>query len=64
MAALKMYLGSLNKEHLNHVLNEVLTELRRRESEQIKKDVLTHSKSLRLNKGNSPPILKKAIRGR
>ncbi len=42
------YLKSLDKEKLNQVLDEVLTECRRRDSEQIKKDILTHSQSLRL----------------
>jgi hypothetical protein len=41
--ALGAYLKSLDKEQLSQVLDEVLTECRRRESEQIKKDILTHS---------------------
>jgi hypothetical protein len=46
--AIGAYLKSLDKEQLNQVLDEVLTECRRRESEQIKRDILTHSQSLRL----------------
>lgn len=42
------YLKGLDEEQLDHVLNEVLNECRRRESDKIKKDVLTHSQSLRL----------------
>ena len=44
--ALKSYLRSLDKDELNLVLNEVLIEQRSRDSEQLKKDFLTHSKSL------------------
>jgi hypothetical protein len=44
------YLKSLDPEQLDHALNEVLAEMRRRESDQIRKDVLTHSQSLRLHK--------------
>jgi hypothetical protein len=50
LAALAPYLKKLDKDQLNRVLDEVLTECRRRESEQIKKDILTHSQSLRLKK--------------
>jgi hypothetical protein len=44
------YLKTLTEEQLDQALNEVLAEMRKRESDQIKKDVLTHSQSLRLNK--------------
>ena len=49
-AALQEYLRSLNQEQLDQVLNEVLTEVRTRESEQMKRDVLTHSQKLRLRR--------------
>ena len=45
-----MYLELLDKEQFSHVLNEVLTELHKREFEQIKKDVLTYSMSRRAGK--------------
>jgi hypothetical protein len=48
LTALAPYLKKLDGEQLNRVLDEVLTECRRREAEQIKKDILTHSQSLRL----------------
>jgi hypothetical protein len=44
------YLKSLNEEQLDQALNEVLTEMRKREADQMKKDILTHSQSLRLPK--------------
>ena len=44
---LEVALKEVDKTDLNHLLNLVLTELRSRESDQIKKDVLTHSKKLR-----------------
>jgi len=47
------YLKQLDEDQLNRVLDEVLTECRRRESDKIKKDVLTHSQSLRLKKPTS-----------
>ena len=47
---LEGYLKSLDEAGLDEALNEVLTEIRRRESDQMKKDVLTHSQSLRLHK--------------
>lgn len=55
-ATLQTYLKSLDKQQLDQLLHEVLVELRGREIEQMKKDVLTHSKSLRSNDGrlNSP----------
>ncbi len=48
LTALAPYLRKLDKDQLNRVLDEVLNECRRRDSEQIKKDILTHSQSLRL----------------
>jgi hypothetical protein len=45
--AFKTYLKSLDKKHLNDVLNEVLNELRRRDSDQLKNDVLSQSQLLR-----------------
>ena len=48
VATLKTYLYSLDTVQLGHTLNEVLTELRKRESNKIKKEVLTHSQSLRV----------------
>jgi hypothetical protein len=47
---LEGYLKSLDEAQLDDALNEVLAEMRRRESDQMKKDVLTHSQSLRLHK--------------
>ncbi len=44
---LKTYLRSLDKDQLDQVLKEVLEELRTRESDLIKKDVLRHSQLLR-----------------
>lgn len=46
--ALAPYLKQLDEEQLHRVLDEVLTECRRRESDKIKKDILTHSQALRL----------------
>jgi hypothetical protein len=46
--ALGPYLKQLDEDQLHRVLDEVLTECRRRESDKIKKDILTHSQSLRL----------------
>ena len=51
--ALAPYLKQLDEDQLHRVLDEVLTECRRRESDKIKKDVLTHSQSLRLKKPTS-----------
>lgn len=48
--ALAPYLKQLDEEQLNRVLDEVLTECRRRESDKIKKDILTHSQALRLKR--------------
>jgi hypothetical protein len=47
-ARLQGYLKSLDEGELDEVLNEVLEEIRSREAEQMKKDVLTHSQKLRL----------------
>jgi hypothetical protein len=47
-ARLQVYLKSLSHDALDHVLNDVLVEIRSRETEQMKKDVLTHSQKLRL----------------
>ncbi len=47
--ALAPYLKQLDEDELNRVLDEVLTECRRREADKIRKDILTHSQSLRLN---------------
>jgi hypothetical protein len=47
-ARLQVYLKSLSHDELDHVLNDVLVEIRSRETEQMKKDVLTHSQKLRL----------------
>jgi hypothetical protein len=43
--ALRNYLELLDKEQFSHFLNEVLTEMHKREFEQVKKDVLTYSMS-------------------
>jgi hypothetical protein len=48
--ALAPYLKQLNEEQLNRILDEVLTECRRREADQLKKDILTHSQAIRLGK--------------
>lgn len=45
-ARLQGYLKTLNSDELDEVLNEVLQEIRSRETEQMKKDVLTHSQKL------------------
>jgi len=47
-ARLVGYLKTLNPDELDQVLNEVLHEIRSRETEEMKKDVLTHSQKLRL----------------
>ena len=47
---LQGYLKSLDETQLDEVLNEVLEEIRTRETEQMKKDVLTHSQKLRLHR--------------
>ncbi|MCE0521644.1 MAG: hypothetical protein LV480_01890 [Methylacidiphilales bacterium] len=52
---LEGYLKSLDEEQLDQALNEVLAEMRRRESEQMKQDVLTHSQTLRLRRPLSSP---------
>jgi hypothetical protein len=48
------YLKTLNSDELDQVLNEVLHEMRSRETEEMKKDVLTHSQKLRLTRKPSP----------
>jgi trans-aconitate methyltransferase len=48
--ALRTYLELLDKEQFSHFLNEVLTEMHKREFEQVKKDVLTYSMSRRVGK--------------
>jgi hypothetical protein len=45
-ARLLGYLKTLDSDELDQVLNEVLQEIRSRESEQMKKDVLSHSQRL------------------
>jgi hypothetical protein len=45
-ARLLGYLKTLNPGELDEVLNEVLQEIRSRETEQMKTDVLTHSQKL------------------
>jgi len=49
-ATIQDYLKSLDQEQLDQVLSEVLTEVRSRDSEQMKRDVLTHSQKLRLQR--------------
>jgi hypothetical protein len=49
-ARLVGYLKSLNSDELDQVLDEVLQEIRSRETEEMKKDVLTHSQKLRLTR--------------
>jgi len=50
---LKTYLSALDTVCLTRTFNEVLSELRKRESEKIKKDVVTHTGSLRLRTLNA-----------
>ena len=50
IARLQGYLKSLDEKQLDEVLDEVLQEIRSRETEQMKKDVLTHSQKLRLHR--------------
>ena len=45
-ARLLGYLKTLDSDELDQVLNEVLQEIRSRETEQMKTDVLTHSQKL------------------
>jgi hypothetical protein len=45
---LQAYLKSLDHDQLDQALNDILGEIRRRECEQMKRDVLTHSQALRL----------------
>jgi hypothetical protein len=49
-ARLQGYLKALNPDELDEVLTEVLAEIRTRETEQLKKDVLTHSQKLRISR--------------
>ncbi len=49
-ARLQGFLKNLDSDELDQVLNEVLQEIRSRETEQMKKDVLTHSQKLRLTR--------------
>ena len=51
--ALGPYLKQLDEDQLSRILDEVLTECRRREADKIRKDILTHSQSLRLKKPSS-----------
>jgi hypothetical protein len=53
-ARLQGYLRSLNTDELDGVLDEVLQEIRNRETEAMKKDVLTHSQKLRLGRNPKP----------
>jgi hypothetical protein len=48
--ALAPYLKQLDEDQLNRVLDEVLTECRRRESDKIKQEILSHSQALRLKR--------------
>ncbi len=50
-ARLRASLKSLDDEELDAVLNEVLEEIRSREAEQMKKDVLSHSQKIQLDRG-------------
>ncbi len=53
-ARLEGYLKSLSTEELDAVLNEVLQEIRNRETEAMKKDVLTHSQKLHIGRKLKP----------
>ena len=53
-ARLVGYLKTLKPDELDQVLNEVLYEIRSRETEEMKKDVLTHSQKLRLTPKPTP----------
>jgi hypothetical protein len=48
--ALLPYLKELDEEQLSRILDEVLTECRRREADKIKKDILSHSQAIRLTR--------------
>ena len=48
LALLCTYFKSLQMEDLNDVLGRVLSEMRSRETEKMRQDVITKSKSLRL----------------
>jgi hypothetical protein len=51
---LEAYLQTLTPDELDEVLNEVLEEVRRREVDEVKRDVLTHSQKLRLTRKLKP----------
>jgi hypothetical protein len=51
--ALAPYLKQLDEDQLNRILDEVLTECRRREADKIKKEILSHSQQIRLNRPTS-----------
>ncbi len=51
---LEAYLQTLTPDELDDVLNEVLEEVRRREVEEVKRDILTHSQKLRLTRKLKP----------
>ena len=53
-ARLLGYLKTLDSDELDQVLNEVLQEIRNRETEQMKADVLTPSQKLRLTRKPRP----------
>jgi len=48
--ALAPYLKQLDEEQLNRILDEVLTECRRREADKLRTEILTHSQAIRLGK--------------
>jgi hypothetical protein len=50
---LQGYLTGLDQDQLDEVLKEVLIELRKRESEQVKRDVLTHSQKLHFHRNKT-----------
>lgn len=44
------YLQQLDEDQLNRILDEVLTECRRREADKLRSEILTHSQAIRLGK--------------
>jgi hypothetical protein len=48
--ALLGYLKSLSHHDLDELLNEVLVEIRSRESDELKKDILRHSQKLSMGR--------------
>jgi hypothetical protein len=54
-ATLRTYLRSLDQHQLDSFLQQVLVELRARETEQLKTDVLAHSNSLLSKNGGPAP---------